>query len=857
MQHLIRNARLEDDIKDPDILRRIRNPPQQPFDIDDPVKLLSVEIYLGLDDCSQKIYNHFRSALLRCPPHIELLTYAVVKSYVENLTGIFELRHDCCVNSCMAYTGIYSELDKCNYCGEPRYEERRRRRKRRLVPRKQSTTIPIAPVIQAMRRSTEGSRAAEYRATATRQVLAALQETNGELEKISDYIHGKNYLEAVVRGDIKDEDTCLMFSIDGAQLYASKVSDCWMFIWVLLDYAPDVRYRKTHIMPGGFIPGPSKPKNVDSFLLPSLRHAASLMGQREKLKIWSEQRGLFESKLYIVFGTADGPGMTYLNGTVGHSGAQGCRLYCPLKGRRKPGGSHYYPACQLPHNYSVPNCTHPDICLRDAILDSQEASDRYYANLERLLNASTQREYERIRLETGICKPSLFGGFPADCFLGIPGGFPADIMHLTGPNHHELFFDLWRGTIKCGQNDDKSTWVFAVLTGDTWTAHGDAVAKLVSYLPGSFDRPPRNPAEKINSGYKAQEQITHLYEYCIALLYNVLPPAFYRNFCQLVRGVRLMYQREILPKDITEAHEMLLTFSEDYEELYCDRHPDRIHFVRQSVHSVNHMPSETERIGPYTTYSQWVMERAIELISRQLRSHVHPYANLAERGLVRCRTNALRAMMPELNETKSLPRGAIELGGGYALLRAASKDLLAMTGTEAQSLSEYLEREGIEQTDYFRDNMRVRKWARALLPSKQVARSLWAEEGIPIQKLRMARNVKVRIDGDKIEIGEVQYFFTLKLNTTLTALAIISLYSEPDKDLLEYSYNTLYSCECLETPRLVVVKVTSIMSVVGMLPHPERNGPHGRDLEGRFFLVEKLGLEILQMAGIHEEVTEV
>ncbi|PCH40628.1 hypothetical protein WOLCODRAFT_35384, partial [Wolfiporia cocos MD-104 SS10] len=420
---LIRNAHLEDDIKDTAILHHIHNPPQQPFNTDDPIKVLSVEICLGLNYCSWKTYDHFRSALLCCPPHLELLSYCVIKSYVdyvENLTGIFSLYHNCCVNSCMAYTGIYSDLDKCNYCNELCYEEQKCRRKCRCVLRKQSTTIPICSSAQPCRNNKKGSRAAEYHATATRQALASLQETNGKLEKISDYIYGKDYLEAVICSDIKDEDTCLMFSIDGAQLYASKLSDCWMFIWVLLDYAPDVHYRKTHIMPAGFIPGPNKPKNIDSFILPSLPHVASFMGQHEKLKIWCEQHGLYESKLYIVVGAADCPAMTYLNGTVGHSGAQGCRLYCPLKGHCKPGRSHYYPACQLSHNYSVPNCTHPDISLCDAILDSEEASSHYYANLECLLNALTQHEYEKIRLETGICKPSLFGGFPTDCFLGIP-----------------------------------------------------------------------------------------------------------------------------------------------------------------------------------------------------------------------------------------------------------------------------------------------------------------------------------------------------------------------------------------------------------------------------------------------------
>ena len=123
----------------------------------------------------------------------------------------------------------------------------------------------------------------------------------------------------------------LLLSIDGAQLYAKKQPDCWISIWIILDHAPDARYMKKHVSPGTFIPGPNKPKNADSFLYPSLHHLAAL--QREGLKIWDAQDGrVFTSYPYLALATADGPGMTYLNGLVGHQGAFGCRLYCPMKG---------------------------------------------------------------------------------------------------------------------------------------------------------------------------------------------------------------------------------------------------------------------------------------------------------------------------------------------------------------------------------------------------------------------------------------------------------------------------------------------------------------------------------------------
>ena len=73
-------------------------------------------------------------------------------------------------------------------------------------------------------------------------------------------------LEAAKRGDPTSDNTLLMLSIDGTQLFESKPSDCWIYIWVLLDLAPDLRYKTRYVLPGGFIPGPNKPKNLDSFL---------------------------------------------------------------------------------------------------------------------------------------------------------------------------------------------------------------------------------------------------------------------------------------------------------------------------------------------------------------------------------------------------------------------------------------------------------------------------------------------------------------------------------------------------------------------------------------------------------------
>ena len=107
-------------------------------------------------------------------------------------------------------------------------------------------------------------------------------------------------------------------------------------------------------------------------------------------------------------------------------------------------------------------------------------------------------------------------------------------MHLILLNIPEILIKLWCGTLECDPNANKETWDWAVLTGDVWKEHGRQVANTRLYLPGSFDRPPRNPAEKISSGYKAWEYLTYLFSLGPGLSYDLVPEKYWKNFCKLV-----------------------------------------------------------------------------------------------------------------------------------------------------------------------------------------------------------------------------------------------------------------------------------------------------------------------------------
>ena len=364
-------------------------------------------------------------------------------------------------------------------------------------------------------------------------MLDELFQTGGNLAAYDDIFCGSDYLDEVLAARIKSGDMVLLFSIDGAQLYQSKASDTWIYIWVVLDHAPDCRYKKKHVLPGGFIPGPNPPKVVDSFLFPGIHHLSAI--QNEGLKIWDAQRNNgFISKVFLLVACADVLGMASLSGLVGHHGKYGCRLYCALPGRHKENLPQYYPARLKPENYAIHGCDHDDYPV-DQIIAMANGSERYKQHLKYVEQSPNKTQYTKHRRATGICKATILSGLSRR--LQIPRLFSVDIMHLPALNIPDLLIGLWRGTLDCDRHDNRSSWTWAVLVGRVWKEHGAEIARCTPHLPGSFDRSPCNPAEKMNSGYKAWEWLLYLYGLAPALLFGILPLQYWQNYCRLVFAI--------------------------------------------------------------------------------------------------------------------------------------------------------------------------------------------------------------------------------------------------------------------------------------------------------------------------------
>ena len=81
--------------------------------------------------------------------------------------------------------------------------------------------------------------------------------------------------------------------------------------------------------------------------------------------------------------------------------------------------------------------------------------------------------------------------------------------------------------------------------------------------------------------------------------------------------------------------------------------------------------------------------------------------------------------------------------------------------------------------------------------------------------------------------------------------ALVSVWSDPDMDLLRESSEMVYLCRYHGDACLWVIDVKTITSVVAMIPMT----PHNADSSTHFFLLEKPGLEIQQLGDINTDDT--
>lgn len=178
---------------------------------------------------------------------------------MDLLSGVKATPNDCCINSCLNYYGPYSDLDKCPYCNEPRYDTQNK-------PRKQFHYIPLIPHLIALYLNKDISNSLRIR--------AGFIHPPGKYRGIFDgaYYQLLRNLRVEVNHETlpyryfeSETDICFGLSCDGFCPFKQRKQICWPLILFNYNLPPEERFKLENIICVGCIPSPAQMKDIDSF----------------------------------------------------------------------------------------------------------------------------------------------------------------------------------------------------------------------------------------------------------------------------------------------------------------------------------------------------------------------------------------------------------------------------------------------------------------------------------------------------------------------------------------------------------------------------------------------------------------
>jgi hypothetical protein len=106
------------------------------------------------------------------------------------------------------------------------------------------------------------------------------------------------------------------------------------------------------------------------------------------------------------------------------------------------------------------------------------------------------------------------------------------------------------------------------------------------------------------------------------------------------------------------------------------------------------------------------------------------------------------------------------------------------------------------------------------------------------------------VEEGKPYFGEVRFYALATFGTVKKPLAFVSVYSQPDPDLLAASSGTYWSVEHSGNSNVQVVSVKGIQAVVAAVPDLQFKKRFGLDKDSnRWYIAERPGLKITSRIG--------
>jgi hypothetical protein len=499
-----------------------------------------------------KIRNHLADDAFKQLPFVfksdPLPSWKETRSRVAFLSGLDPVLYDCCPHSCCCYVGPHATLDRCPYCDTPRYKSDRR-------PARVFVYIPLIPRLVALYRQRDFATLMKYRSEHVHS-----PDINKDILDGSVY---QNLLGKRVVVDGKQmhhtyfsdpRDIALGLSTDGFAPFNRRKATAWPIIMFIYNLPPELRFLKEYIFYLGLVPGPNKPKDMDSFLWPTIQELLTLAAGVRAFDTLESVIFALHAYLIIVFG--DIPAISMIMKMKGHNGFSPCRT-CKITGVLMGAKTYYVP---------LDRSKHPDVrCSPTAIKKYNPFNLPLRTQSEMLVQArevqtaSTQAESDRLSKSYGI------KGIPILSYLSslsFPLSFPYDFMHLLWENVIPNLVGLWTGDFK-GLDQGRESYL---LEKDVWEAIGEASAASAATIPSSFCSCPPNLAGDRSSCTADSWSFWALYLGPVLLRRKFSKAKYYDHFVDLVKLLHVCLQFELSKDDIQTLRDGFARWVEKYEE---------------------------------------------------------------------------------------------------------------------------------------------------------------------------------------------------------------------------------------------------------------------------------------------------
>jgi hypothetical protein len=483
-------------------------------------------------------------------PSVDLPSLHQVKSRVAFLSGFNATAYDCCLNSCVCYTGPYKDLQKCPKCDEPRFKANGR-------PRQRFQYIPIIPRLQKMMANRKAAESMKYRGYDHPKWK---EENNDQTSDIFDGAHYQGLLgkHVDVDGNLQSHtffsdprDIALGFGTDGFSPYDHRKATTWPLFIFNYNLPPDIRFHKENVMCIGVIPGPKKPWDCDSFLYPAIEELVRLELGVKSYDSLSKDIFLMRAYLIILFG--DIPAVSMIMRMKGHNGLCPCRL-CNILGIRVPDSRapvHYVPLNRSSHPNPTP------IKEYDPSRLPLRTSEEFMSQAHAVQFAATSTLSKNLATKYGIKGIPVLSSLS---LLSFPKSSGFEFMHLALENIIPNLVLFWAGEFK-GLDAHQPY----VIPATAWSAIGLAAASSRSTIPSAFGAAVPNIAVDRSTMSAETWSIWALFLAPILLRDRFTNPVYYEHFCDIVILFNICLQFEITKAEIQVIRDGFIKWVKDYE----------------------------------------------------------------------------------------------------------------------------------------------------------------------------------------------------------------------------------------------------------------------------------------------------